>query len=79
MSTMHISLPNSLKRFVDQQVAGRCYSTSSEYVCELIRRDKERQHLRELLLEGASSETTKPIDANYFNDLHDRALKRSPK
>lgn len=74
---MNISLPDSLKHFVDQQVAGRGYGTSSEYVRELIRRDKERQHLRDLLLEGALSETTEPVDTNYFNSLRDRALKQS--
>lgn len=76
---MNISLPDSLKHFVDQQVAGRGYGTSSEYVRELIRRDKERQHLRDLLLEGASSEMTERVDANYFNSLRDRALKQSSK
>ena len=39
MSTMNISLPDSLKSFVDDQVAQRGYSTSGEYVRELIRRD----------------------------------------
>ncbi|PDT17871.1 type II toxin-antitoxin system ParD family antitoxin [Rhizobium sp. J15] len=79
MSTMNISLPDSLKHFVDQQVAGRGYGTSSEYVRELIRRDKERQHLRDLLLEGASSAATEPVNANYFDGLRDRALKQSSK
>ncbi|WP_237355195.1 ribbon-helix-helix domain-containing protein [Rhizobium phaseoli] len=55
-----------MKQFVDQQVAGRGYGTSSEYVRELIRRDKDRQHLRNLLLEGASS-ATEPVDAPYFD------------
>jgi len=46
MSTMNISLPDSLKDFVDAQVAERGYGTSSEYVRELIRRDQDRMHLR---------------------------------
>ncbi|WHO77256.1 type II toxin-antitoxin system ParD family antitoxin [Rhizobium sp. BT03] len=79
MSTMNISLPENLKHFVDQQVAGRGYGTSSEYVRELIRRDRDRQRLRDLLLEGASSETTEPVDANYFDSLRDRALRQSSK
>ena len=33
MSTMNISLPDYLKSFVDEQVAGRGYGTSSEYGC----------------------------------------------
>lgn len=35
---MNISLPNSLKAFVDEQVGQRGYGTGSEYVRELIRR-----------------------------------------
>jgi antitoxin ParD1/3/4 len=31
MSTMNISLPDSLKTFVDEQVSQRGYGTSSEY------------------------------------------------
>ena len=42
MSTMNISLPDSLKDFVDEQVAQRGYGTSSEYVRELIRKDADR-------------------------------------
>jgi hypothetical protein len=41
MATMNVSLPDDLKSFVDEQVAGR-YSTSSEYVRELIRREQDR-------------------------------------
>lgn len=77
MSTMNISLPDNLKQFVDQQVAGRGYGTSSEYVRQLIRHDKDRQHLRDLLLEGASSETTEPVDATYFDNLRTRASRQS--
>jgi antitoxin ParD1/3/4 len=39
MSTMNISLPETLKSFVDQQISDRVYGTSSEYVRELIRKD----------------------------------------
>ncbi|MCX5857960.1 MAG: type II toxin-antitoxin system ParD family antitoxin [Deltaproteobacteria bacterium] len=55
MSTMNISLPDTLKSFVDEQVSQRGYGTSSEYVRELIRRDQDRLQLRKLLLAGASS------------------------
>jgi antitoxin ParD1/3/4 len=49
MSTMNISLPDTLKSFVDEQVGQRGYGTSSEYVRELIRKDHDQQHLRNLL------------------------------
>ena len=72
MSTMNISLPDSLKTFVDEQVSQRGYGTSSEYVRELIRKDQERQHLRGLLLEGAASAPAGPADAAYFEGLRRR-------
>lgn len=73
MSTMNISLPETLKSFVDQQVAGRGFGTSSEYVRELIRKDQDRQKLRLLLLDGAETAPTEVIDAAYFDGLRDRA------
>ena len=69
---MNISLPDTLKSFVDEQVSQRGYGTSSEYVRELIRRDQDRQHLRGLLLAGAASAPTAPVDADYFESLRDR-------
>ena len=79
MATMNISLPYALKTYVDEQVTGRGYGTSSEYVRELIRKDQDRQRLRGLLLEGTTSPETDPIDKAYFAGLRDRvkdAVKR---
>jgi len=69
MTTMNISLPETLKEFVDEQVSQRGYGTSSEYIRELIRKDQDRAHLRGLLLEGAASGVGKPIGPDYFNGL----------
>ncbi|MGE6784277.1 type II toxin-antitoxin system ParD family antitoxin [Ensifer adhaerens] len=79
MSTMNISLPDYLKSFVDEQVAGRGYGTSSEYIRELIRRDQDRLNLRRLLLDGAASAPAEPADAAYFAGLRDRVGGRRPK
>ena len=72
MTTMNISLPDSLKSFVDDQVSGRGYGSSSEYVRELIRKDRDRQRLRGLLLEGAESPRASEADADYFDRLRGR-------
>ena len=72
MTTMNISLPEALKDFVDEQVSGRGYGTSSEYVRELIRRDQDRQHLRQVLLDGAASPSASPAGPDYFEDLRER-------
>jgi antitoxin ParD1/3/4 len=77
MISMNISLPDSLKAFVDQQVAQRGYGTGSEYVRELIRKDQDRMRLRELLLEGGATQPGGPADKAYFEDLRGRVCKRA--
>ncbi|WP_367112975.1 type II toxin-antitoxin system ParD family antitoxin [Sphingomonas sp.] len=71
---MNISLPDVLKSFVDEQVADRGYGTSSEYVRELIRRERDKEELRTMLLAGANSGPGRLVDDAYFAEL--RALAR---
>ena len=66
---MNISLPDALKSFVDDQVGSGGYSTSSEYVRELIRRDRDRERFRGLVLEGAASPVAGLADGHYFDQL----------
>ena len=77
MSTMNISLPQALKTFVDEQVAGRGYGTHSEYVRDLIRMDQDRQRLRNLLLEGGASAPSPPVDEAYFQGLRERVARKT--
>ena len=79
MSTMNISLPEGLKEFVDTQVGSRGFGTSSEYVRELIRKDQDRQQLRGLLLAGAQSAPTAPVNAAYFDSLRKRISSKKSK
>jgi antitoxin ParD1/3/4 len=72
MSTMNISLPEELKAFVDQQVKTRGYTSSSEYLRELIRKEQDRAKLRGLLLEGLESGPGRAADAAYFDGLRER-------
>jgi antitoxin ParD1/3/4 len=43
MTSLNISLPEQLKAYVEAQVAEGEYGTPSEYMRDLIRRDKEQQ------------------------------------
>ena len=74
MSTMNVSLPDELRSFVDEQVTDGRYGSTSEYVRDLIRRDQDRQHLRTLLLDGATSTPGPIADETYFADLRNRFL-----
>jgi len=55
MTSLNISLPEALKEYIEGQVASGDWGTPSEYVRELIRRDKERRlgNLQEDLLAAA--------------------------
>ena len=72
MSTMNVSLPDEMRSFVEEQVDGGRYGSSSEYVRALIRRDQDRQQLRKLLFAGAASEPGPVADEAYFDALRRR-------
>ncbi|MHB1869338.1 MAG: ribbon-helix-helix domain-containing protein [Steroidobacteraceae bacterium] len=74
MSTMNISLPAELKKFIDEQVK-LGYGTSIEYMREPIQKHQDQLRLRDLLLEGAASPPAGPADAMHFKRL--RGLSRA--
>jgi antitoxin ParD1/3/4 len=79
MTTMNISLPETLKEFVDTQVQNRGYSTSSEYVRDLIRNDQVRQgeqYLAALMLEGLESGPAISVDDGYWKSKRDAFTQR---
>ncbi len=71
MTTMNVSLPDELKTFVDTQVSAGGYGSTSEYVRDLIRRAQDRDRLRSVLLEGASSPVAATAD-DYLETLRAR-------
>ena len=77
MSTMNVSLPDELKSYVDEQVSEGGYGSTSEYVRDLIRRDKDRQQLRTVLLDGAASSHGPVADATYFRSVRKRIRSES--
>lgn len=58
MTTLNISLPDSMRAFVNEQIAQGSYGTASEYIRQLIREAQEREaqkRLESLLLEALES------------------------
>ena len=59
MATMNISLPDTMKTWVEQQSAEGRYTNSNDYVRDLIRRDQVRSNaiarMQELVDEGLRS------------------------
>lgn len=71
---MNISLPEELRTFVDSQVSDGDYVSSSEYMRELLRKEKDRVRLRQLIMDGGASPLNeKPLDAEYFENYRKRA------
>ncbi|HXG68321.1 MAG TPA: type II toxin-antitoxin system ParD family antitoxin [Blastocatellia bacterium] len=68
MTSLNISLPESLREFVEEQVKTGGYGTASEYLRELIRADRKRkaqERLEALLLEGLDSPAQEITDRDW--------------
>jgi antitoxin ParD1/3/4 len=59
MATMNISLPDKLKKWVEKQVKAGSYSNSSDFMREMLRKEKDRREaindLQTLIDEGDAS------------------------
>jgi antitoxin ParD1/3/4 len=73
MATMNISLPDDLRDLVNRQVAMHSFSSTSEYLRELIRPERDIEMLRDKLLAGRDSGPAVPIDDAWFGQLRAQA------
>ena len=69
MATMNVSLPDPMRDWVEAQARAGRYSSASDYVRDLIRRDQERAgklaELQKLVTEGIES----GVSAQSIDDL----------
>jgi antitoxin ParD1/3/4 len=72
VSTMNFSLPPALRAALDQKVRRLgAYSSTSEYLRELVRRDLRGDAIAQvdaLLTEGEASGPPEPIDERWWKD-----------
>ena len=70
MGTMNISLPDPMKAWVEEQAKSGRYANSSDYVRDLIRRDRARQEsmaeIQTAIDSGLSSGPARPMDRAAF-------------
>jgi antitoxin ParD1/3/4 len=70
MGTMNISLPDPMKNWVEDQAKSGRYANSSDYVRDLIRRDRLRQEavaeIQAALDAGLASGPAAPLDREAF-------------
>ena len=82
MTSLNISLPTSLKEFVETQVQESGFSTPSEYIRNLVRDDQKRraeEKLEALLLEGLNSGEPIEITPEYWEKKRTQLIERHNK
>ena len=80
MTSLNISLPDSLREWIDTLVARGGYGNASEYVRELIRQDQKRrdeERLDRLLLEGRESGEPVEVTPEFWKRLRQDAVARA--
>lgn len=79
MTTLNISLPESMREFIDQQIQSGGYSTASEYIRHLIRIDQEKaekKQIEKLLLEGLNSGEAVEINDDWWSQKRTELMER---
>jgi len=78
MTTLTISLPDSLKEFIDREVHTKGYGNVSEYVRGLLREAQAKEadaRLEALLIEGLSKGEDIPLSPELWSELRQDAAK----
>jgi antitoxin ParD1/3/4 len=78
MTTLTISLPDSLKEFIDREVQSKGYGNVSEYVRGLLREAQAKEadsRLESALLEGLTSGEDLPLSPAFWSELKREAAK----
>ncbi|GAA4774788.1 type II toxin-antitoxin system ParD family antitoxin [Stakelama sediminis] len=76
MAQMNVSLPDQLKGWAESRVAEGRYSSTSDYVRDLVRRDQEREEARRRLQaaidEGRASGVSERSIEDIIEDVRQR-------
>lgn len=73
MATMNISLPDPLRDWVQEQIQNGNYASSSDYVRDLIRRDRESREHQMVLQEAITAGLKSGISQRSLEELLEEA------
>jgi antitoxin ParD1/3/4 len=77
---MNISLPDPMRKYVEEQVSAGGYSSASDYVRELVRADQKRRdkdQLEQLLIQSLNSGEALDITPKMVEDVRRRLRTRA--
>ena len=80
MSSVSISLPDSLREFVERRAEEQGYGTVSDYFRDLVLKDQKRQgevQLEKLLLEGLDSGESIEVTPEYIGAKLQRLIEQN--
>jgi len=70
MSTMNVSLPESMKKWAESQVKSGKYSNTSDYIRDLIRNDVEYTEKRMVLIKALEIGEASGISEKSVEDIY---------
>ena len=82
MKSMNISLPDTMRDYIEEQVAQSGYSSVSEYFRELVRQDQKlraNERLQTMLLEGLNSGNATEMTAQDWEDIRQAVREKTNK
>ena len=77
MATMNISLPDPMKSWVERQTESGRYGNASDYVRDLIRRDRDRQGKIAYMQTLVDEARVSGLAAETMDDIRARVLKQA--
>jgi len=66
---MNVSIPDQMRKWVENQIKSGIYSNASDYVRDLIRRDQEARDKRETLIRALESGESSGVSKRTLNDI----------
>jgi antitoxin ParD1/3/4 len=73
MTIVTFSLPKELQTFLARQTAKNGFHTPDDYLCDLLDRERERERIEEMLVEGIESgEPIEVTDDWWEQKIEDR-------
>ena len=82
MKSINISLPDTMRTYIEKQVAQGGYSSVSEYFRELVRQDQKqraKERLETMLLEGLNFGNATEMTVQDWEDIRQEIRQRMNK